>query len=95
MRDLKHLIYFENLLENSNNELIQQAQEAGRKAIGHVCYQIPEPLLNLPGIFSVRLRAPRTTSTEMGNYYLSPIFCEACRAILNALSKADFPSLTA
>ena len=38
--------------------------------------------MNLPGIFSVRLRAPRTTSTEMGNYYLTPIFCEACRAIL-------------
>lgn len=93
MRDLKHLIYFENLLENSNNELIQQAQEAGRKAIGHVCYQIPEPLLNLPGIFSVRLRAPRTTSTEMGNYYLSPIFCEACRAILERALEGGFSFL--
>ena len=95
MRDLKHLIYFENLLENSNNELIQQAQEAGRKAIGHVCYQIPEPLLNLPGIFSVRLRAPRTTSTEMGNYYLSPIFCEACRAILERALEGGFSFLDA
>ena len=93
MRDLKHLIYFENLLENSNNELIQQAQDAGRKAIGHVCYQIPEPLLNLPGIFSVRLRAPRTTSTEMGNYYLSPIFCEACRAILERALEGGFSFL--
>ena len=80
MRDLKHIYYFEKLLENSYNELIGEAQGQGRKAIGHVCYQIPEPLLNLPGIFSVRLRAPRTTSTEMGNYYLTPIFCEACRA---------------
>ena len=90
MRDLKHLIYFENLLENSNNELIQQAQQEGKKAIGHVCYQIPEPLLNLPGLFSVRLRAPRTTSTEMGNYYLSPIFCEACRAILERALEGGF-----
>lgn len=95
MRDLKHLIYFENLLENSNNELIQQAQQEGKKAIGHVCYQIPEPLLNLPGLFSVRLRAPRTTSTEMGNYYLSPISAKRAAPYSNALSKADSVSLTA
>ncbi len=93
MRDLKHIYYFEKLLENSYNELIGQAQESGRKAIGHVCYQIPEPLLNLPGIFSVRLRAPRTTSTEMGNYYLSPIFCEACRAILERALEGGFDFL--
>lgn len=82
MRDLKHLYYFEKLLENSNNELIEKAQESGKICLGHVCYQVPEPLLNLPGTFSVRLRAPRTGSMEMGSYYLSPIFCEACRAIL-------------
>ena len=93
MRDLKHIYYFEKLLENSYNDLIGEAQEQGRKAIGHVCYQIPEPLLNLPGIFSVRLRAPRTTSTEMGNYYLTPIFCEACRAILERALEGGFDFL--
>ncbi len=95
MKDLKHLYYFEKLLENSNNELIQQAKEQGRYAIGHVCYQIPEPLLNLPGLFSVRLRAPRTGTTEMGNYYLSPIFCEACRAILERALEGGFDFLDA
>ncbi len=95
MRDLKHLYYFEKLLENSNNDLISEAQAEGRKAIGHVCYQIPEPLLNLPGIFSVRLRAPRTGTTEMGNYYLSPIFCEACRAILERALEGGFNFLNA
>lgn len=93
MRDLKHIYYFEKLLENSYNELIGEAQEKGRKAIGHVCYQIPEPLLNLPGIFSVRLRAPRTTSTEMGSYYLSSFFCEACRAILERALEGGFSFL--
>ena len=29
MRDLKHLIYFENLLQTANNELIQKAKEKG------------------------------------------------------------------
>ncbi|HAS55718.1 MAG TPA: 2-hydroxyacyl-CoA dehydratase [Firmicutes bacterium] len=95
MRDLKHLYYFEKLLENSYNDLIGEAQNEGRKAIGHVCYQIPEPLLNLPGIFSVRLRAPRTGSMEMGSYYLSPIFCEACRAILERALEGGFNYLDA
>lgn len=90
MRDLKHLYYFEQLLEDSNNELIRQAQDNGRLAIGHVCYQIPEPLLNLPGIFSVRLRAPRTSSMEMGSYYLTAIFCEACRALLERALEGGF-----
>jgi hypothetical protein len=37
---------------------------AGKIAIGSVCSQIPEVLLNLPGCFSVSLRAPRTGSIE-------------------------------
>ena len=60
MRDLKHLIYFESLLENADNDLVKQAQAEGKLAIGYTCYHMPEPLLNLPGCFSVRLRAPRT-----------------------------------
>ena len=32
MRDLKHIYYFEKLLENSYNDLIGEAQEQGRKA---------------------------------------------------------------
>lgn len=65
-----------------NNELVRKAQEKGDIAIGAVCFQIPEPLLNLPGCFSVRLRAPRTGSIEMGTYYMSSMLCEGCRAIL-------------
>ena len=29
MKDLKHLIYFESLLENADNELVKQAQAEG------------------------------------------------------------------
>ena len=82
MKDLQHLYYFEKLLEEVNNELVRKAQEKGEIAIGAVCFQIPEPLLNLPGCFSVRLRAPRTGSIEMGTYYMSSMLCEGCRAIL-------------
>ena len=33
MKDLKHLIYFEGLLESANNELVQQAQKDGKLAM--------------------------------------------------------------
>ena len=82
MKDLKHLLYFESLLEEANNDLVRIAKENGQIAIGNVCYQIPEVLLNLPGCFSTRLRAPNTTSMEMGTYYMTSLTCEYCRAIL-------------
>ena len=49
MKDLKHLIYFENLLQEANNELVQQAKKDGLRAIGYTCYFMPEVLLDLPG----------------------------------------------
>ena len=51
MKDLKHLIYFENLLQEANNELVQQARAEGEHALGYTCYFVPETLLNLPGCF--------------------------------------------
>ena len=60
MKDLKHLIYFENLLENADNELVRQAQADGGLAIGYTCFHIPEVILNCDKMFSVRLRAPNT-----------------------------------
>lgn len=82
MKDLKHLYYFEKLLEDANNDLVRQAQAEGRKCIATVCENVPEPLLNLPGTFSVRLRAPRTGSIEMATYYLTSFLCEYTRALL-------------
>ena len=82
MKDLKHIYYLEKLLEDAGNELVKRGKEQGKKAIGSVCALIPEPLLNLPGCFGVRLRAPRTGSIEMGTYYMTSIMCECCRAIL-------------
>ena len=57
MRDLKHLLYFENLLQEANNELVQKAvKEDGKLALGYTCYHVPEVLLNLDNCVSVRLR---------------------------------------
>ena len=82
MKDLKHLIYFEHLLLEANNELIQQAQKDGKICVAYTCENTPEPLLNLPGAFSARLRAPRTGSMEVATYYLTSFLCEYSRALL-------------
>lgn len=90
MRDLKHLLYFENLLQDSNNDLVREAKENGQIAIGSVCYQIPEVILNLPGSFSSRMRAPNTTSMEMGTYYMTSLTCEYCRAMLERALEGNY-----
>ena len=82
MKDLKHLIFFEDLLQNADNALIRQAQSEGKVCVAYVCENTPEPLLNLPGAFSARLRAPRTGSMEMATYYMTSFLCEYSRALL-------------
>ena len=82
MRDLKHLIYFENLLENADNELVERARAGGGLAIGYTCFHIPEVLLNVGNCFSVRLRAPRTGSIDIATYYMSNYTCEFARALV-------------
>ena len=82
MRDLKHLIYFENLLENADNELVEKAKADGKLAIGYTCSHIPEVLLNVGNCFSVRLRAPRTGSIDIATYYMSNYTCEYARALV-------------
>lgn len=93
MKDLKHIYALERLLLEAHNDLIRQAKERGEIAIGSVCSLIPEPLLNLPGCFSVRFRAPRTGSIEMGTYYMTSIMCEACRAILERALEGGYQFL--
>lgn len=82
MKDLKHLYDLEQLLQECNNGLVKEACEKGQIAVGDVCSMIPEVLLNLPGCFSVRLRAPRTGSIEIGTYYMTSLLCEYCRALV-------------
>ena len=90
MKDLKHLYYFERLLEDANNDLIRQAQGSGKLCVAYTCENVPEPLLNLEGTFSARLRAPRTGSLEMGTYYMTSFLCEYSRALLERAIEGGF-----
>ena len=95
MKDLKHLIYFESLLVDANNELVKQAAADGKKALGYTCYFVPEVLLNLPGCFSVRLRAPGTGSTDIGTYYMTNKTCPFTRSILERSIEGGYNFLSA
>ena len=65
MRDLKYLTYFENLLQEANNELIDQAKKDGKICVAYVCENTPEPLMNLGNAFGVRLFAPNPGSMDV------------------------------
>ena len=95
MKDLKHLIFFENLLQDAQNELVTKAISEGQYALGYNCYYIPETLLNLPGCFSSRLRAPRCTSTDVAGYYMTNRTCPYARSILERAIEGGYNYLDA
>ena len=95
MRDLKHLYEFENLLQEANNALVQQAKNEGGIALGYTCYHIPEVLLNCGNCFSVRLRAPRTGSMDIATYYMSAFLCGFSKAILERAIEGGYNFLNA
>jgi len=95
MKDLKHLIFFENLLQEAQNELVTQAVGEGKLALGYNCAYIPEVLLNLPGCFSSRLRAPRCTSTDIASYYMTTRTCPYVRSILERAIEGGYNYLNA
>ena len=90
MKDLKHLLYFEDLLQNANNELIEQAKKEGRICAAFTCENLPEPLMNLGNAFSVRLFAPNTGSLDMATYYMTSLLCETSRALLERAIEGGF-----
>ena len=95
MKDLKHLIYFENLLQEANNELVDKAVKDGKKAVAYTCYHIPEVLLNVGDCFSVRLRAPRTGSMDIATYYMSSYLCGYSKALLERGIEGGYNFLSA
>jgi benzoyl-CoA reductase/2-hydroxyglutaryl-CoA dehydratase subunit BcrC/BadD/HgdB len=90
VKDLKHLAYFEELLQSAHNELVRQAKSDGGICVGYTCYHMPEPALNAGKCFSVRMRAPQTSSLDISTYYMSNYTCEFCRAILERSIEGGF-----
>ena len=95
MKDLKHIHYYESLLESAHNDLVRQAREEGGVAVGYTCYYIPEVLLNVGNAFSVRLRAPNTGSLDISQYYMSSLVCGYSRAIMERAFEGGYNFLDA
>jgi benzoyl-CoA reductase/2-hydroxyglutaryl-CoA dehydratase subunit BcrC/BadD/HgdB len=95
MRDLKHLILFEDLLQDAHNALVSQAKEEGKIALGYTCSYIPEVLLNLQGCFGVRLRAPRSGAPNIATYYLTNRNCPFTSCILERAIEGGYNFLNA
>ena len=95
MKDLKHMIYFEHLLQDANNELVRQEKEEGKHPLAYTCFHVPEVLLNLEGCFSVRLRAPNMGSTEIATYYMANSACEYSRALLERSIEGNYKFIDA
>ncbi len=95
MKDLKHMIYFESLLENADNELIEKKKADGNICLGYTCFHIPEVLLNVDKCFSTRLRAPNTGSIDIATYYMSNYTCEYARALLERAIEGGYQFLDA
>ena len=95
MKDLKHMIYFESLLENADNELIEKKKADGGICLGYTCFHIPEVLLNVDKCFSTRLRAPNTGSIDIATYYMSNYTCEYARALLERAIEGGYQFLNA
>ena len=95
MKDLKHLIYFERLLENADNELIEKKKAEGGICLGYTCFHIPEVILNVDKCFLTRLRAPNTGSIDIATYYMSNYTCEYARALLERAIEGGYQFLNA
>ena len=95
MRDLKHLIRFEELLRAANNELVKQACAEGKLALGYNCSYIPEVLLDVEGCCGLRLRAPGCTSPDMATYYMTNRSCPYSKSILERAFEGGYNFLDA
>lgn len=84
MKKLQELDFFERLFENPQNELVDQAIEEGKLAVGYNCYVVPEVMLNAAGMFGVWMTAPSIESTPQADYYLSAVMCSYCKSVLEA-----------
>ena len=95
MKDLKHMIEFEDLLQDAANALVRQAQAEGQYAVGYTCYHMPEVLLNVDNCFSTRIRAPRSGSIDIATYYMSNYTCEYARSLLERAIEGGYEYLDA
>lgn len=84
---------FEELLENPQNRLVDQAVQDGRIPIAYSCSYVPEALLMADKLFPVRLHATGVAGTEIADNYLSSLVCSYARSILEFVMDNRFDQI--
>ncbi len=74
--------FFEDLLAEPMNCLIETSAEQGKIPIGYTCSYVPDVLLSVDPLIPVRVRAPGVPGTEIADIYLSSVMCSYTRSVL-------------
>jgi len=77
-----NLTFFNDLLDEPYNRLIEQAETDGAIPIAYTCSYIPDVLLSVDRLLPVRVRAPGIEGTEIADIYLSNVTCSYTRSLL-------------
>ena len=95
MKDLKHMIYFEKLLDSACNDLVREAQkeEPGRCWVHLFSY--PGSAAESGPLFFCQTAGSVYGSTEIATYYLASSACEFSRALLERAIEGGFQFLDA
>ncbi|MFH2065899.1 MAG: 2-hydroxyacyl-CoA dehydratase family protein [Pseudomonadota bacterium] len=75
-------LFFEDLLDDPANHLIETAADQEKIPIGYTCSYVPEVLLSVEPLIPVRVRAPHVPGTEIADIYLSSVICSYTRSVL-------------
>ena len=73
---------FDDIISVPLNALLERAMDEGRKIVGYTCSYVPEPLLSVPGLQPIRMRAPGAVGTPLADSYLSSVTCPYIRSLL-------------
>ena len=84
------LIFFNDLLAEPYNQLIEKAIDEDMVPIGYTCSYIPEIILSSGKLFPVRMRAPGIAGTEIADNYLSNVICTYTRSILEFIMDSQY-----
>lgn len=85
-----NMAFFDELISESRNSLVDQAIDAGRIPLGYTCSFVPLPLLSTEAFFPLLMRAPEVETTEMADVYLSSVICPYTRGLLEVQMMGGF-----
>lgn len=93
MRSSSDISFFDEILAEPLNCLVEQAIEDGRVPVGYTCSYVPETLLSTGNLFSIRLRAPGINGTEMADTYMSNVICSYTKSLLECALSGSYDYL--